>query len=149
MKNLWRIIASFFGLGFFPVAPGTAASLAIVLLYRYFLFRWDWPYLLVLFLGLLFLGFISSSAYARELGQSDPRRVVIDEASGQLLVIFLVSPSWLLVLLAFFLFRFFDIVKPFPIRRVEKLPAGWGIMADDLVAGLMAKAILHAYLYLK
>jgi phosphatidylglycerophosphatase A len=149
MRELWRFGASFFGLGYFPVAPGTAASLAVALLYKFFIHRLEWPSFLVLFLALLFFGLASAAAYARQVGQDDPRQVVIDEASGQLLVLFFVFPAWSNVLLAFLLFRVFDIVKPYPIRLLEKLSSGWGIMADDIAAALMAKAVLHLYLFLK
>jgi phosphatidylglycerophosphatase A len=149
MKTLWRIIASFFGIGFSPVAPGTAASLAILFLYRFFLYRLDWPWLAGIFVFLLVVGIHASTFYAAELGEEDPRRIVVDEAAGQLLVFAFVAPSWLNLGLGFVLFRFFDIVKPFPISRAEKLPGGWGIMADDIAAGLASAVILHIYLYLK
>jgi phosphatidylglycerophosphatase A len=149
MNKIWRVIASFFGLGFFPVAPGTLASLAVVLLYRYFLSGWAWPYLLTVFMVLLVLGIISSTSYAAELGAEDPGKVVVDEAAGQLLVLLFVPAAWFPLLLGFALFRFFDIVKPYPIFKAERLPAGWGIMADDIAAALAAKILLHFYLYLK
>jgi len=95
------------------------------------------------------LGVAASSAYSAELKKSDPGRVVIDEAAGQFLVFIAVSPDWTFMVFGFLLFRFFDIVKPFPIRRLEALPAGWGIMADDVAAALMAKALLHLFIYLK
>ncbi len=149
MKKWWRILASFFGLGYIPFAPGTAASLAVALAYKFVLSSLAWPYLLLLFLLLLFLGVISSTSYARELGRPDPGTIVVDEACGQLLVLLFVPSAWVPVLIAFFLFRFFDIIKPYPISRAEKLAAGWGIMADDIAAALMAKGLLHLYLYLK
>jgi phosphatidylglycerophosphatase A len=149
MKRLWGIVASFFGIGFFPAAPGTVASLAVLLIYRFFLWRLPWPLLVGIFLALLVLGIRSSSVYAAQLGQEDPRRIVVDEAAGQLLVFLFVPPAWLNLGLGFLLFRFFDIVKPFPISRAERLPAGWGIMADDVAAAAAAKVILHLYLWLK
>jgi phosphatidylglycerophosphatase A len=149
MKKLWGIIASFFGVGFFPVAPGTAASLVVLLAYKFLLYRLAWPFLVGILLLLLVAGTYASTVYAAELGQEDPRRIVVDEAAGQLLVFLFVPPTWLNLGLAFFLFRFFDIVKPFPISRAESLPGGWGIMADDVAAGLAGKAILHLYLLLK
>jgi phosphatidylglycerophosphatase A len=149
MKILWRVIASFFGLGFFPVAPGTLTSLAIVLLYRYWMGGWAWPFLLVSVLLVLVLGIPAAAAYSSELKKTDPRRVVIDEAAGQLLVFILVPPEWTLLIVGFLLFRFFDIVKPFPIRKAESLPGGWGIMADDVAAALPAKALLHVLMYLR
>jgi phosphatidylglycerophosphatase A len=149
MKSFWRAVASFFGLGFFPIAPGTLTSLAIVLLYRYLLGGWAWPFLLAALCLLLALGVPAAAAYSSELRQTDPRRVVVDEAAGQLLVFLLVPPEWTLLIAGFLLFRFFDIVKPFPIRQAEGLPGGWGIMADDVAAALPAKALLHVFMNLQ
>jgi phosphatidylglycerophosphatase A len=149
MKTFWRILASFFGLGAIPIAPGTAASLVVALAYQLFLSSLSWPLLLLVFLLLFFLGVTASTSYAKELGRPDPGTIVIDEACGQLLVLLLVPPVWASVLIAFLLFRFFDIVKPYPISKTEKLPAGWGIMADDLAAAAAAKVLLHLYLFLK
>lgn len=149
MKTIWRIIASFFGLGFFPVAPGTVASLAVVLLYKWLLYPLAIPHLLLIGLLLLVLGVPAAAAYSSELKKTDPGCVVIDEAAGQLLVLVSVSPDWTLLVIGFLLFRFFDIVKPFPIRKLEGLPGGWGIMADDVAAALMAKLLLHLFIYLQ
>lgn len=149
MKSLWRIIASFFGLGFFPVAPGTLTSLVILFIYRYFLHDLRGPYILLTLTALIVLGTPAASSYSSELKRPDPSRVVIDEAAGQLIVLVFVPVDWTPLIAGFLLFRFFDIVKPFPIRKAEGLPAGWGIMADDILAGLMAKALLHLFIYLK
>jgi len=142
MKRLWKVVATCCGIGFIPVAPGTAASLAIALVYKLFLFRLSWPFYLMLLVLLGALGLFASAIYAAELGQHDPHRIVVDEASGQLVSLVAVPATWTAVGLSFFLFRFFDIVKPFPIRRTERLPGGWGIMADDLLAGMMARLLL-------
>ena len=149
MKIVWRIVASFFGLGFFPVAPGTLTSLAIVLLYKYLIHVLALPYLLLIFLLLCVLGVLAAAAYSSELKKTDPRQVVIDEAAGQFLVLLSITPDWTLLVIGFLLFRLFDILKPFPIRRLERLPGGWGIMADDIAAALMAKALLHLFIYLQ
>jgi phosphatidylglycerophosphatase A len=149
MKLVGRVIATFFGLGFFPFAPGTAASLAVVLLYKFLLAPLPWPYILVFLFLLGILGVVSSGFYSSELGEKDPRTIVIDEACGQLLALILVPPTWIALGLSFVLFRFFDIVKPWPITKAEKLPRGWGIMADDLVAAAISLIILQVYLYLK
>ncbi len=149
MKLMGRVIATFFGLGFFPIAPGTAASLAVVLLYKYLLAPLPWPYVLVFLFLLGILGVFSSAFYSSELREKDPRTIVIDEACGQLLALILVPPIWTALGLSFVLFRFFDIVKPWPITKSEKLPKGWGIMADDLMAGAISLIILQVYLYLK
>ncbi|MBN2408703.1 MAG: phosphatidylglycerophosphatase A [Candidatus Aminicenantes bacterium] len=149
MKYIWRVIATFFGLGFFPIAPGTLTSLAVVLIYRFWIHALSWPYLFLVFLALLILGTPAASFYSSELKRTDPGRVVVDEAAGQLLVLALVSPEWTFLIAGFLLFRFFDIVKPYPVHRAERLPAGWGIMADDILAAVMAKAVLHLFIWLK
>jgi phosphatidylglycerophosphatase A len=146
MKLAGRLFATVFGVGFFPKAPGTAASVVAALLYVFALHRLPWP-LYILFLALLFfLGSRAARLYAEETGEADPQRVVIDEAMGQFLALFLMPNRWLPVLAAFLLFRFFDIIKPGPIRRLEKLSGGWGIMADDAVAGAAAGALVHLVL---
>jgi phosphatidylglycerophosphatase A len=142
-------LATFFGLGFFPVAPGTLASLAVLLLYRHLIHGLALPYLLLILFLLLALGVPAASAYSSELKKKDPGRIVIDEAAGQLLVFLAVSPDWSRLIVGFLLFRFFDIVKPFPIRKLEALPRGWGIMADDVAAALLAKALLHLFIYIQ
>jgi len=153
MKSLSKIIATFFGVGYFPVAPGTLTSLIVVLLYKFYLHRLSWPiYLLLLFLVFL-VGIFTSTKYSSELKKQDPRKIVIDEAFGQLLVLFRIGESWgtgwLPLLACFLLFRIFDIIKPYPIKKVETLPEGWGIVMDDLVAAVYAGIIIHLYLILK
>jgi phosphatidylglycerophosphatase A len=79
----------------------------------------------------------------------DPQKVVIDEAAGQYLALFQLSPSWWPLIMSFVLFRLFDILKPFPIRRIETFSNGWGIMLDDIVAALYTGIIVYAYLILR
>lgn len=146
MKILSRILSTFFGIGFFPKAPGTAASAAALVLYRLAIHGLSWPWYLLFLLALFVVGHAVSTVYAAELGQADPQRIVIDEAFGQFLALFLVPSRWLPMVLAFVFFRFFDIIKPGPIRRLEKFPGGWGIMADDAGAGLAAGIIVHILL---
>jgi len=146
MKIFNKLFSTFFGVGFCPKAPGTAASAVAVVAYWLAVHFLPWPWYILFLLGLFFLGRAASSAYAAELGEEDPRRVVIDEALGQFLALFLVPVRWLPMLLAFGFFRFFDIIKPYPIRRLEKFPGGWGIMADDAAAGLVSAALVHILL---
>lgn len=153
MKSLSKIIATFFGVGYFPVAPGTLTSLIVVLLYKFYLHRLSWPiYLLLLFL-MFVVGIFTSTKYSLEVNRQDPRRIVIDEACGQLLVLFRIGESWgtgwLPLLTCFLLFRIFDIIKPYPIKKVETLPEGWGIVMDDLVAAVYAGVIINLYLLLR
>ena len=148
MRPLYRALTTLLGIGFFPKAPGTASSAAALLVYVLALPKLAWPLYLVSLAVLFLLGGAASTAHAAELGEGDPKRIVIDEAVGQLLALFLVPVRWLPLVLAFVFFRFFDIMKPFPIRRLEKLAGGWGIMADDAAAGLAAGILVHLLLLL-
>ena len=149
MRFLVRIVATFFGTGESPIVPGTVASFAAAVLYQLVLHKLSAP----LFAGLIILTFAvgvpAAAAQARALGRPDPRPVVIDEVCGQWIACFLVPPAIGLTAAAFFLFRAFDIVKPFPIRQLERLPGGWGIMADDVLAGIFAGLLVHAYLLVR
>ncbi|MGD8535644.1 MAG: phosphatidylglycerophosphatase A [Candidatus Aminicenantes bacterium] len=149
MKLLSKVISTFFGLGYFPIAPGTITSFAVILAYKFYLYQLNWSlYLLILFL-LFLIGVYTSTKFSAESNKKDPRKIVIDEACGQLLVLFRTPEAWFPVLASFILFRVFDIVKPYPIKKVEALPAGWGIMMDDVVAAIYAGVIVNLYLLLK
>jgi len=134
-------IATFADTGFFPWAPGTLAS-ALTLPLVYFLQPHPAAYLAVLALVLL-LGTWSSGLAEQALGKKDPGSVVIDEVAGMMLAAFALPKDWLWLFPAFVLFRLLDIWKPWPIRRLQNLPGGWGIMADDVAAGLLANVILR------
>jgi len=146
MVKLAKIISTFFGLGLFPLAPGTLASLAVVVLYKYYLHRLSWPLYLFLVLVIFLVGVYFSTVYARSLNLKDPGKVVIDEVAGQLLAVFLLRPDWLILGLGFILFRFLDIIKPMGVKKLETLPGGWGIMADDLASGLVVNLLLQLYI---
>ncbi|HEX9761388.1 MAG TPA: phosphatidylglycerophosphatase A [Candidatus Acidoferrales bacterium] len=156
-------IATGFGLGYIPKAPGTAGSLGGVALVWALLQFHPEPHTFAmvggyavsipLFLFLIVLGMISltgvwaAGCVARQSDNKDPQIVVIDEVSGQMLAfvpVILHSGNWKYLLLGFILFRVFDIWKPFPARQAERLPGGWGIMADDWVAGIYAALGLWA-----
>ena len=149
MKLASKIIATVFGIGYFPIAPGTLTSLIVVFLYKLFLHKLSWPIYILLFFLLFFVGVFASSKFASELRKKDPGNIVIDEATGQFLLLFRMSEDWLPLLLSFLLFRLFDIIKPFPIRKVENFPLGWGIMMDDLLAAIYAGVIVNLYIILK
>ncbi len=138
------VVSTALGAGYFPLVPGTFASALAAILYKIVLSRWPWPLFAGLIAAVAAAGIAASSSLSRRLGQRDPRIIVIDEVAGQWVALFLVPPTWLSVAVGFALFRVLDVLKPFGIRRVERLPAGWGIMADDLVAGLGALAALQA-----
>jgi phosphatidylglycerophosphatase A len=149
MRIATNLLATFFGVGYFPVAPGTLASLIVALLYKAGLYQLPWPTYLCVGLGIYILGVWSSTIYAARRKKEDPRTVVIDEVMGQWIALFLLPPSWGLVLMSFFLFRIFDILKPFFIRKAETFNAGWGIMLDDILAGIYASIILNLYLLVR
>jgi len=142
---LTRFIATGFGVGYLPLAPGTWGSLAAVVL-LILIYQVSAPYQLVVHIAvtiLLFpLAWFSADRAARDLGDHDPEVVVIDEIFGLCLCLIwvpVVSYYWII---GFALFRFFDIVKPFPAKQSERLPGGLGIVMDDLVAGLYAGLVL-------
>jgi phosphatidylglycerophosphatase A len=152
-----RLLASCFGLGRLPLAPGTWASLPPAVI---FALMWQFGIsavvISVVMAALAIVGsavcIICAPAVIAATGEADPRGVVADEFAGQALT-FLVVPFlaigtistkqiWVAAALGFLLFRLFDIVKPWPIRKAEKLPGGWGVLADDLLAGVNAAIVL-------
>jgi len=146
MNALSMIFSTFLGAGFFPIAPGTVASFLTMLLFKLGIYKLSWPFQALIIVALFIAGGAASTRYARLLNRKDPGRIVIDETCGQLIALFLVTPDWKDLLLAFFLFRIFDIIKPYPIKKLEALPHGWGIMADDVGAGLGAAVFLRVIL---
>jgi|SRR5215831_16163139 len=144
-------IATGLGAGFFPVAPGTVGALegiAIFLAVRALDFREVTLFvaLVTLNIGLFLLGVWASNKACGVIGVADPGQIVIDEISGQLISLtplaLLSSFSITGLIIGFVLFRIFDIFKPYPIRRLERLPGGLGVMADDALAGIYAAVLL-------
>jgi len=143
------------GLGRLPVAPGTWASAGAVAVYL--LVRWrlpgtaGWVLTAAATLACVVAG-IALGPWAEErFGRKDPHPFVIDEVAGQWLACALVPASGLLpqaAALAFFTFRLFDVAKPFPIRLVERLPGGWGMVLDDILAGAYAAVVSYTLLLL-
>lgn len=141
-KALARTIGSAFGIGYLPLAPGTFASAAAALLY-FFVPVVREPFWLVLLIVLsVVLGVWAGGMMEDDYGE-DPSQTVIDEVAGQWLALLFVPASPFAVLLAFIFFRFFDIVKPGIVDRAQRLPGGWGIMADDVLAGVFANVALQ------
>jgi len=143
------ILATYFGIGFLRPGSGTWASALTALLWFFRTqhhFPWskyDWAYAILV----TAIGIFVSSEVAKESAIKDPSFVVIDEVAGQLIALIAVPAEWKYALASFILFRGFDIVKPPPIRRLEKLPGGWGIMLDDVAAGLCALAVVQAWIW--
>ena len=147
-KTLWAwTIATVFGAGFGKPGPGTWGSIATVLLWAaYAALAHPSPQglliaLAVLIVAALALGIPAATIVARESGRKDPQFVVIDEVAGQAITLLFMPANSRGALLALVLFRLFDITKPFPIRRIEKLSEGWGIVLDDVAAGLYALGV--------
>jgi phosphatidylglycerophosphatase A len=137
---LARLVATWFGCGYSPIAPGTVGTLgALPLVYVLASFG-TVPYWLGT-VAVTALGVWASGRYARDRGEKDPSSAVIDEVSGTLIAVgFVLGAGWLPALAAILLFRLFDIWKPGPIDTVQKLPGGYGVMADDVLAGILAGA---------
>jgi len=140
------MLASVFYIGFIPGAPGTYGSLAAAAA-LFFIGQyggWISPMTLLAGVGIITLLGIPASAFAgKQAGEEDPSFVVIDEVAGQMLTFLFVPFSVMNIVLGFAAFRAFDIFKPWPIRKLEPLPHGIGVMADDLLAGVYACATLH------
>ncbi len=149
---LWAtLIATFFGAGRMRPGPGTWGSAATVLLW-WLLARevpLAWQPWMALGLGLLVvaIGIPAATRVARAAALKDPQFVVIDEVAGQLIALIAVPASWKCLLAGFILFRGFDIVKPPPVRQLERLPEGTGIVIDDVGAGLYALAVMQLLLH--
>ena len=150
MRQILLFIATFFNIGRLPLAPGTWSSLVTTVLVYFIKPYWQAPfYIQIAAIGIVFiLGIPAASAAEKHFNKKDPRPCVIDEVAGQMLSLLLVPHNIYLYGAGFFLFRVFDILKPFPVRNAEKIPGGFGIMLDDIAAGLYALGVLHLYLYL-
>lgn len=144
IKTANKIIATFFYSGFFPIAPGTFGSIIAALIWLLL------PHNIILKAGLLIVtigwGLIAANQFSQILNISDPAVIVIDEVAGLWLTLLfseiLLGYKIIWIVMGFLLFRLFDIIKPYPISMVEKLKGGWGIMADDIVAGIFSVIIL-------
>lgn len=133
-KDIPWCIATLCGLGFISAMPGTLGSVAAFLLYVVFPVPW------YLILATALVGVCVSQVYSKRIGVDDPKEVIIDEVVGVWIAMYGMPPGFFLP--ALFLFRVVDILKPFPVNASEKLPGGWGIMADDIVGGSIVNLIL-------
>ena len=144
-SRLGLVLATWGGCGYSPVAPGTAGSAAALLIGYGLVHAAD---LSPVWLGALAVIFLWPACWAADVAidhfsRNDPPQVVVDEVVGQWIVLSAVAPgSWLHWLAAFVLFRLLDIFKPYPIRKLERLPKGIGVVADDVGAGLCGMIIL-------
>jgi phosphatidylglycerophosphatase A len=150
----WAAVsATFLGTGRLRPGPGTWGSAAAVLIWAA-IGKWIAPQhssaiLGAMALGAVVVGIPAATSYSRALGQKDPQSVVIDEVAGQWITLLFSPFSWRTLLAGFILFRAFDILKPPPVRQLERLPQGTGIVMDDVAAGFYALLVMQLLLYFR
>jgi phosphatidylglycerophosphatase A len=140
VNRIVTLFATFFYTGFFPFAPATFATLVFLALY-WLVPGGDWIATWTIFIPTLVLSIPASSRMEKTHGK-DPHCVVIDEVVGIQVVLLGATPSLAGVIAAFVLFRIFDVWKPYPIDKLQSLPGGWGIVADDVLAGIYSRIVL-------
>lgn len=145
------LTATFFGVGRLHPGPGSWGSAATVLLWAALAFALPPAARTLVACGLtslvILLGIPAATRVSRAAQKKDPQFVVIDEVAGQLFTLIAVPLSWKTLLAGFILFRAFDIIKPPPIRQLERLPEGTGIVLDDVAAGFFAGVVMHLLLH--
>ena len=147
LDKIALILSIWFGIGLLPGIPGTfgtAGAIPLYLLISCFGAVYQIIFLLIIIIGAIW----ASNRSQLILGRIDPKEIVIDEVSGFLLTIILLPFTWLTLIAGFFLFRFFDILKPPPIKKIERtVKGGLGVVLDDLLAGVYAHLSLRLLLY--
>ena len=148
MIRLAFAIATVFKAGYIPIAPGTVGS--IIGLLVFWLIKDYASFTIEMFVAaaLFFAGVWASTIVEQVLERHDPGVVIVDEVVGMLVALMLLPPTITVMFVAFLLFRVFDIIKPYPARWCEQLSRGWGIMMDDVVAGLYVNVLLHITLWI-
>ena len=143
MERLIKIFATGLGSGYSPFAPGTAGTVVGIPIYLA-LSHLTWPFYLAATLILTFLAVYASGKAEGIFRKKDSSRIVIDEIVGFLFTLFLIPPTALYIFLGFILFRLSDIVKPPPAKLCQdRLPGGWGVVMDDVFAGIWANVVLR------
>jgi len=146
-KNFfWVFISSGALIGFLPPCPGTFGSLEGLIIF-WFLKNLSLIYQLSLILGIIIIGIISSDWVSKSLKAKDPDFVVIDEIAGMWIGV-LGKNTLIEFMLAFIIFRIVDIKKPYPLKKFENLPYGWGIMIDDIIAGILTNFLVTLLIYI-
>ncbi|MBD3343575.1 MAG: phosphatidylglycerophosphatase A [Chitinivibrionales bacterium] len=152
---IWKFFSSLFFFGYFPIAPGTvgsAVTVAVVWIIKikaphllaFSLVKYHWAVLFAVSGLVIYLCQRGKEAFNAD----DPKQVVVDEFAGQLITFFMVPITWRTCLLGFLLFRFFDIIKPYPVFKLEEIEGGVGIAMDDIVAGVYANFSLIGILWI-
>lgn len=147
--NFSKIVASFFGIGLIKKGAGTFAALVMCgLIYLYVKFHLH-TNIRFLFLNLvLFIIGVFVSKEAEKSWGKDSNKIVIDEVFGMTISLLFLPINFITIVIAFVLFRFFDILKPLGIRKAEKLKNGWGVMADDLIAGVYCNIFIQVLIFM-
>jgi phosphatidylglycerophosphatase A len=149
LSRLATVIATWFGCGLVPKAPGTVGSIGAIPLYL-LVARGGQVGVAVAAVLVTAVGVWAASVVARERGLKDPQVVVVDEVAGMLVTMLpLRVVSWQGVLAGLVIFRVLDVLKPWPIRRLEALPGGWGIVMDDVGAGVVGAALMAGLVALR
>jgi phosphatidylglycerophosphatase A len=144
MMRLALLVCTFGGVGYSPVAPGTAGSAAGLVVYAAFrLARLGPAAEAMAILAIIAAGIWSGTHAERHFGTTDPGPGVIDEVAGMLVTLYLLPATWTLAIVGFFVFRVLDVIKPFPAQRLEALHGGLGMMADDLMVAVYGNLMLH------
>ena len=142
--NIYVLFSTFFCVGYFPKAPGTAGTLLAAAVYFLLPDKWfvNGFYVLgcVMFLSLTSVFVISK---AEKILSHDCKKIVLDEFLGYFFAVVFLPKTLFVIIGAFFLFRIFDILKPVPVNILQKLPEGWGVMADDIMAGVYANICMQ------
>jgi phosphatidylglycerophosphatase A len=142
MNRFFLFLATGFGIGYSPIAPGTFGTLVAIPIFL-FLAQIPFPLYEVTIVAFFFFSVWISDRAQTHWGKRDHPRIVIDEIMGYLITMLWLPRTTLFIILGFFLFRFFDIVKPPPIRLVERVRGGYGVVLDDVLAGVYANVILY------
>ena len=146
MKTFTKYFTTLFGIGFIPIAPGTFGSLFAIFIWYVFINLFSIFYFIILFLFVLSVSFYFTNIYLNNYKEKDPSEVIVDEFLGQSIpLIFIVNLNIYEVLIVFVTFRFFDIYKIYPINKIEDLKGSYGVILDDIVAGIYSLIILMLY----
>ncbi len=146
MNSISNWIATVFRIGYLPLVPGTWGSLAAILVWYFFMTDISPFFLVIISLIVIFVGVVTSNAVIQTSGNRDPSEVVIDEVAGQWIALIALPHTLGYGIAAFGLFRILDIFKPPPIKQLERLPGGWGVMLDDVAAGIVTCIVLNGFL---
>lgn len=142
-ESLFKIIATFFYIGYIPVVPATIGTLFSIPIVIFFYSIKNTLYQIVALLFLIILSTKITTILEKKINRKDPKEIVIDEVIGFIISLFLIKINILNIILAFSVFRFLDILKPFPANKIQKINGGIGIMGDDIVVGIYTNILIR------